>query len=44
MKLMESTKKVANNVKATGATPERVDRLVKTSEGVFTDVKGAFGE
>ena len=44
MKLMESTKKVGNNVKAIGATPERVDRRVKTSEGVFTDVKGAFGE
>ncbi|MDP2312594.1 MAG: hypothetical protein Q8P41_06780 [Pseudomonadota bacterium] len=44
MKLMESSKKVGNNVKATGATPDRVDRLVKTSEGVFTDVKGSFGE
>ncbi|MDP2309515.1 MAG: hypothetical protein Q8P18_26065 [Pseudomonadota bacterium] len=44
MKLIESTKKVANNVKATGATPARVDRLVKTSEGVFLDAKAAFGE
>jgi predicted HAD superfamily Cof-like phosphohydrolase len=44
MKLMESSKKVGNNVKATGATPDRVDRLVKTSEGVFTDVKSTFGE
>lgn len=44
MKLIESTKKVTNNVKATGATPDRVDRLVKTSEGLFGDVKGTFGE
>jgi hypothetical protein len=44
MKLMESTKKVTNNVKATGATPDRVDRLVKTSEGVFLDAKATFGE
>ncbi len=44
MKLMEASKKVGNNVKATGATPERVDRMVKTSEGVFTDVKGTFAE
>jgi hypothetical protein len=43
MKLMDASKKVTNNVKATGATPERVDKLVKTSEGIFTDVTGAFG-
>lgn len=44
MKLASASGKVLNNVKATGATPDRVDRLVKTSEGTFTDVKGTFGE
>lgn len=44
MKLIEATKKVTGNVKTTGATPDRIDRLVKTSEGVFLDVKGTFAE
>jgi len=44
MKLIESTKKVTNNVKATGGTPVRIDRLAKTSEGIFLDAKATFGE
>lgn len=44
MKLIESTKKVTGNVKVTTATPARIDRLVKTSEGVFLDVTTTFAQ
>lgn len=44
MKLAQATGKVSNNVKATGATPDRVERVGKSAEGVFVDVKGTFTE
>jgi hypothetical protein len=43
MELAKKTKVVTTDVKVTAATPERVDRLVKSVDGTFADVKGAFG-
>src|SRR5688500_15212359 len=43
MELAKKSKVVGTDVKVTSATPDRVDRLVKTTEGTFADVKGTFG-
>ena len=43
MKLLAATKIVTANVKATGSTPDRIVQLLKSCEGIFTDLKGVFG-
>jgi hypothetical protein len=43
-KLLSAGKLVKDDVKATAATPDRVDRLMKSTEAIFTDLKGAFAE
>lgn len=42
MKLLASKKVVGANVKATGATADRIVKLINTCELVFTDLKAAF--
>lgn len=42
--LMDARKKITDNNKAVGATPDRVERVAKTSEGIFGDVKATFTE
>ncbi|MFZ5481283.1 MAG: hypothetical protein ACOZNI_31275 [Myxococcota bacterium] len=42
MEVPKKSKIVGQDVKATQATPDRIDRLVKTCEGTFNDVKAAF--
>jgi hypothetical protein len=42
--LISASPKVATDVKATASTSDRVSRLIKTCEGIFTDVKAAFAE
>jgi hypothetical protein len=42
MALMKATKTVTADVKAVGATPQRIDAMLKICEGIFNDVKTAF--
>lgn len=43
MEAAKALKVVTADVKAVAGTPARIDRLVKTCEQVFTDIKSTFG-
>lgn len=42
-KVLKAKKTITADIDATKSTPARIDRLIKTCEGIFTDIKGAFG-
>lgn len=42
-KLLDARKKITDNNKAVTATPDRIERVGKTTQGIVGDVTGVFG-